>query len=75
MGNFKTQRTKRGRVCKREKERESKFVAKHIWVNNAMVFKFRIVAFAEIWVLEHKTNRTDKFRIKQIEQTSFELNK
>ena len=65
MGEFKPQRTKRVRVCKRE--RESKFGAKPICVSNGMVFKFRFVAFAEICVLVEKTNRNDKFRTKQIE--------
>ena len=62
---------------KREKElrRESEFGAKCICVNNGMVFKFRFVAFAEIFVLVDKTNRKDKFRIKQIEQINLELNK
>ena len=40
-----------------------------------MVFKFRFVAFAEICVLVDKTNKRDKFRIKQIKQINLELNK
>ena len=66
------------RVCKRERERErereSEF-AKYTCANNGMVFKFRFVAFAEICVLVDKTNGTDKFRIKQIEEINLELNK
>ena len=59
----------------KERERESEFGAKHIWVNTGMGFKFRFMAFAEICVLVEKTNRTDKFRIKEIEQKILELNK
>ena len=59
----------------RERERESEFGAKQICVNNQMVIKFRFVAFAEICLLVDKTNRTDKFRIKQIEQINLDLNK
>ena len=62
-------------MCKRERERESEFGAEDICVNNNMVFKFRYVAFADICVLVDKANRTDKFRIKQIEQINLELNK
>ena len=60
---------------KRERERESEFIDKCICVNNVMVFKFRFVAFAEIWVLVDKTNRTYKFRIRQIKQINLELKK
>ena len=62
-------------MCKKEKERESEFGAKHICINNRMGFKFRFIAFAEICLLVDKTNRTYTFRIKQIEQINLELNK
>ena len=62
-------------MCKKERERASEFGAKHICINNRMVFKFRFVGFAEICVLVEKTNRSDKFRINQIEQINLELNK
>ena len=55
-------------MCKRERERESEFVAKHICGNNGMGFKFIFIAFAEICVSVDKANRMDKFRIKKIEQ-------
>ena len=58
-----------------KRERESEFGDKHICVNNGMGLRFRFVAFAEICVLVDKTNRTDKFRIKQTEQIILELNK
>ena len=61
------------RVQKREGECE--FGAKRISVNNGMGFQCRFVAFVEICMLTDKTNRTDKFRIKQIEQINLELNK
>ena len=77
MGKLEPQTTKRVRVCKKERERASEFGAKHICINNRMVFKFkfRFVGFAEICVLVEKTNRSDKFRINQIEQINLELNK
>ena len=59
----------------KKKDRENELGAKCICVNNGMVFKFRFVAFAEICVLVDKTNRIDKFIIKQIEQINLELNK
>ena len=62
-------------MCKGEREIESEFGAKRIYANIRMVFKFRFVVFAEICVLVDKTNRMDKFRIKQIEKIHLELNK
>ena len=58
-----------------KRERESEFGAKHICVNNGMGFKSRFAAFPEICLLVDKTNRTDKFRILQIEQINLALNK
>ena len=51
------------RVIKREREREreSEFGAKHICINNGMVFKFRFVAFARNCTVTEK----------QIDQTKF----
>ena len=57
---------------KRERERESECGAKRICVNNGVVFKFRFVVFMKNCMVTRQTqkqvNKTDKFRIEQIEQ-------
>ena len=57
-GSSKPQKSKWVRVIKIE--RESEIDAKHICVNNGMVFKFRFVAFTRNCVVMDTTNRPDK---------------
>ena len=45
-----------------KRERESEFGAKHICVNNGMVFKFRFVAFARNCGVTEKQIDQKKFR-------------